>query len=130
MRECAAWLIRGALRLAERRGRRQYGPVPSLDLDWRVRPAAIDALARLRAAGGGLAHLRDHEEGFAFDGKRVPLMNSRRGIWRPSLLDEDAPALSLVTTPPKAGEDPPYDDQVGSEDVWLAYKYERRDPDL
>jgi putative restriction endonuclease len=104
--------------------------VPSLDLDWRLRLAAFDALRQLRDAGGGVVRLADLELGFAFEGEHVPLVNARRGIWRPHQLGRDGAALSVVTTPPKQGKAPPYDDQVGSDDGWFMYRYEGDDPAL
>jgi putative restriction endonuclease len=104
--------------------------MPSLDLDWRLRLAAFDALSKLRDVGGGLVRLRDLEDGFTFEGQRIPFVNARRGIWRPSVLGSHGAALSVVTTPPKPGKTPPYDDQVGSDDGWFAYKYEGDDSGL
>ncbi len=104
--------------------------MPDLDLDWELRLAAFAALGRLRDAGGGLVRLRDLERGFGFQGERVPYINARRGIWRPSILGSHGAALSVVTTPPKPGKDAPYDDQVGSDVGWFAYKYEGDDPGL
>jgi putative restriction endonuclease len=104
--------------------------VDSLDLDWRLRLAAFAALPAMRDAGGGVVRLADLERGFEFEGKRIPLMNARRGIWRPHQLGRDGAALSVVTTPPKRGKAPPYDDQVASDDGKFVYRYEGDDPDL
>ncbi|MEK7667893.1 MAG: hypothetical protein AAB409_04530 [Gemmatimonadota bacterium] len=68
------------------------------------------------------------ERGFEFEGEHIPLVNARRGIWRPRQLGSDGAALSVVTTPPKRGKVPPYDDQVGSDDGWFVYRYEGDDP--
>ncbi len=104
--------------------------MPSLDLDWDLRLAAFATLGQLRDAGGGLVRLGDLESGFEFQGKRVPFINARRGIWRPSILGSHGAALSVVTTPPKPGKEPPYDDQVGSDVGWFAYRYEGDDAGL
>lgn len=103
--------------------------MPTLALDWRLRLAAFDALRVLRGAAGGVVRLADLENGFVFEGERVPLINARRGIWRPRQLGRDGAALSVVTTPPKRGKVPPYDDQVGSDDGWFVYR-EGDDPAL
>jgi putative restriction endonuclease len=99
-----------------------------VDLDWELRLAAFDHLTRLRDASGGVVRIADLELGFEFRGERVPLMNRRKGIWRPRQLGLDSPALSITTAPPRVGKTPPYDDQVGSDEGWFAYRYEKEDP--
>ena len=98
-----------------------------MDLDWQLRLAAFDYLNRLRDASGAVG-LEDLEQGFEFRGERIPLINLRRGIWRPKQLGPQAPALSVTTAPPRIGKTPPYDDQVGSDEGWFAYRYEKDDP--
>jgi putative restriction endonuclease len=73
--------------------------------------------------------IADLEAGFDCHGERIPLINRQRGIWRPRQLGADGPALSITTAPPRPGKTPPYDDQVGSEERWFAYRYEKDDPD-
>jgi len=102
--------------------------VPDLDLDWRLRLAAFDKLRALREARGGVVTLAELEAGCEFEGARIPLINARRGIWRPKQLS-GGPALSVVTVPRRPGRRPPYDDQVASESDWFTYKYEGTDPD-
>ena len=102
--------------------------MPDLDLDWRLRLAAFDKLRALREARGGVVTLTELEAGFEFEGARTPLINARRGIWRPKQLS-GGPALSVVTVPRRPGRRPPYDDQVASESDWFTYKYEGTDPD-
>ncbi|MDP3773663.1 MAG: HNH endonuclease [Gemmatimonadales bacterium] len=101
-----------------------------VDADWELRLAAFDHLSRLRDRSGGLVSLADLEAGFEFRGERIPLFNRYRGIWRPKQLGAEGPALSITTTPPRAGKTPPYDDQVASEDGWFVYRYQGEDPDL
>ena len=115
---------------SEGHSQRRWHSVDSLDLDWRLRLAAFDALRAMRDAGGGVVRLAHLERGFMFDGERIPLINARRGIWRPRQLGSDGAALSVVTTPPKRGKAAPYDDQVGSDDGWFVYRYEGDDPNL
>ena len=102
----------------------------SFDYDWRLRLAAFDALRAMREARGGVVQLDDLQRGFVFEDERIPLINARRGIWRPRQLGADGAALSVVTTPPKRDKAPPYDDQVGSDDGWFVYRYEGDDPAL
>ena len=104
--------------------------MPELDYDWRLRLAAFDALRRMREARGGVVLLAELEAGCEFEGERIPLINARRGIWRPRQLGADGAALSVVTTPPKRGKAPPYDDQVGSDEGRFVYRYEGDDPGL
>jgi putative restriction endonuclease len=47
----------------------------------------------------------------------------QKGIWKPRQCPELP--LSIMTTPPRLGEDPPYDDRVG-EDGLLHYRYRGR----
>ena len=98
-----------------------------MDLDWQMRLAAFALLNRLRDASGGVVRLADLEQGFDFDGEHIPLINARRGIWRPRQLG-DGPALSITTTPPKPGKTPPYDDQIASDDEAFHYRYEKDEP--
>jgi putative restriction endonuclease len=100
----------------------------SLDLDWRLRLAAFDALDRLRRAGDGVVTGGRLADGFEFEGERIRFFDVRRGIWRPKQLGRDGAALTLVTTPPKPGKKPPYDDQIASDADWFLYRYEGTDP--
>lgn len=100
--------------------------MPRIDSDWALRLAAFAHLTRLREHTG-VVTLADLEQGFEFGGERIPLINSRRGIWRPRQLGANGAALSIVTTPLKPGKKPPYDDQIASED-WFEYRYEGTEP--
>ena len=102
--------------------------VASVDRDWQIRIAAFAYLNRLRdAAAGGPLRLTDLQSGFPFEGGRIPLINPRKGIWRPHQLGE-GPALSITTAPRRAGRTPAYDDQVGANTGWFEYRYEGDDP--
>lgn len=100
-----------------------------MDADWQLRLAAFAYLSRLRDATGGPVGADDLVRGFEFHGERVPLINLRRGIWRPRQLPEGSAALSITTAPPRPGKGPPYDDQVASDEGWFVYRYEKDDPD-
>lgn len=103
---------------------------PTLDADWRLRLAAFARLRALRdrypsgVPGAALA------EGFDFEGERIRLFDPRRGIWRPRQLGRSGAALTIVTAAPKAGREPPYDDQIASDAERFIYRYEGVDPDL
>jgi putative restriction endonuclease len=101
----------------------------TLDWDWRLRLAAFDALKRLADRRGGVVTSDDLAEGFELEGQRIRLWDPRRGIWRPRQLGPQGAALTIVTTPPRPGKIPPYDDQVGSDVEWLVYRYEGQDPE-
>jgi putative restriction endonuclease len=101
-----------------------------LDYDWRLRLAAFLELRRLASRRGGVVTVEDLNAGFECEGERIRFWDPRRGIWRPRQLGRDGAALTIVTTPPRPGRTPPYDDQIGSEADWFVYRYERTDPDL
>jgi putative restriction endonuclease len=102
----------------------------TLDHDWQLRLAAFAALKTLADRRGGVVTSADLDTGFEFEGERIRLWDSRRGIWRPRQLGKDGAALTIVTTPPRPGRTPPYDDQIGSDAEWFVYRYEGEDPDL
>lgn len=101
----------------------------NLDFDWRLRLAAFAELKRLMERRGGAVTSEDLDAGFELGGERIRLWDPRRGIWRPRQLGRDGAALAIVTTPPRPGKAPPYDDQVASDAEWLVYRYEGTDPD-
>ncbi len=99
------------------------------DLDWQLRQAAFARLEQLRLARGGVVTDEDLDAGFEFAGERIKFWNPRMGIWRPRQLGRDGPALSIVTTPPKPGKRPPYDDQIASDTNSFVYRYQGTDPE-
>ena len=103
--------------------------MPTIDLDWRLRLAAFAVLDQLRKASGGVVTGGRLADGFEFEGQRIRFFDVRRGIWRPRRLGKDGAALTIVTTPPKPGKKPPYDDQISSDAEWFLYRYEGRHPD-
>ena len=101
------------------------------DRDTALRLAAFDHVRRLTALHGELtrAHL---EEGFRFEGDRVPLINPRRGIFKPKVMDH---LLSINTVYPAPGRKVWYDDQrqvhaqiYGGSDV-VHYAFSGTDPE-
>lgn len=103
----------------------------TLDTDWRIRLAAMQQLERLRARGDGLVRAAELDEGFDFEGERIKLWSSRRGIWRPVQLQDPGAALTIATAPRIEGRAPAYDDEVAADDrAWFGYRYERTDPQL
>ena len=70
---------------------------PSLDLDWRLRHAALDALRRITDRSGGVVTREQMTQGFEFEGERVPFALRARGIWKPARLGPGGAALSIRT---------------------------------
>jgi putative restriction endonuclease len=99
----------------------------SLDLDWRLRLAAFDALRRLTEPAGGIITRQQMTDGFTIEGERVPFALRARGIWKPARLGSDGVALSITTASIRRGVTPRYDDQIGSDHDWLEYRYQGKD---
>lgn len=100
----------------------------SLDLDWRLRLTAFDALRKLTEPTGGIIKREAMTAGFQFEGERIPFALQARGIWKPALLGKDGAALSLTTASIRRGVTPRYDDQIGSDAGWFEYRYQGTDP--
>jgi putative restriction endonuclease len=100
----------------------------SLELDWRLRLAAFEALRRLTEPAAGIVSRKQMGEGFEFEGDRIPFALQARGIWKPRLLGRDGAALSITTASIRRGVTPRYDDQIGSDLEWFEYRYQGKDP--
>jgi putative restriction endonuclease len=96
----------------------------NFDLDLELRLAVFEHVHRLRDAGGGVISWRALNEGIVFRGRRVPIWNYQKGIFRPALLRESGAALSVQTS-----FDSPYDDRWHPDDDRLVYRYRGTDPD-
>jgi putative restriction endonuclease len=79
----------------------------SNDRDTLMRMAAFQRVAEF-ARTAGLVRAQDLDQGFIFDGVRVPLYNPRRGIFKPRQMSY---LLSIKTVFPKRGNRVWYDDQ-------------------
>jgi putative restriction endonuclease len=77
------------------------------DTDQQLRLAALDAVRRLIEVRGDLT-ARDLSAGFEFRGERIPLINPRRGIFKPQQMQY---LLSIKTVFPRSGARIWYDDQ-------------------
>lgn len=99
-----------------------------LDLDWRLRLAALDAVRRVTSASGGVMTRPHMTAGFEFEGERVPLALQAKGIWKPGRLGSNGAALSITTASVRPGVTPRYDDQIASDDGWFEYRYQGTDP--
>jgi putative restriction endonuclease len=76
--------------------------------DARLRQAAFDHVTRAAAARGGILESGYLARGFEFEGRRVPLINPQRGIFKPR---EMTWLLSVKTVFPRRGGRVRYDDQ-------------------
>jgi putative restriction endonuclease len=115
--------------VAPRRAIKQIRSVnASLDFDARLRLAVFDRVSVLRRLSGGLVSARDLSLGIEFEGQHVPIWNQQRGIYRPAVLGSSGAALTIVTTAPRSGKPAPYDDHLGEDDDWIAYRYRGTDP--
>src|SRR3970040_3156767 len=79
----------------------------ALDRDQQLRLAAFNAVKALTTVRGELSS-NDLKAGFEFDGKRVPLVNPQRGIFKPQQMRY---LLSIRTVFPRSGARVWYDDQ-------------------
>jgi putative restriction endonuclease len=96
------------------------------DPDAHIRLAAFRFLEEQRrlASDEGVLTRKVLEQGFTYEGQRVPLVGPQ-GIFKPRLLREVP--LSITTVPVVEGETRPYDDAFG-EDGLLRYRYRGTDP--
>jgi len=77
------------------------------DNDQLLRLAAFSTVTRLTEMRGDLT-ARDISAGFEFQGERIPLINPRRGIFKPQQMQY---LLSIKTVFPRSGARVWYDDQ-------------------
>jgi putative restriction endonuclease len=77
------------------------------ELDAALRMAAFNALKTLTAVRGDLTSA-DLKAGFEFEGRRIPLVNPQRGIFKPQQMHY---LLSIRTVFPRSGARVWYDDQ-------------------
>jgi putative restriction endonuclease len=99
--------------------------------DVQIRQAAFDHVNRLTTLRGGVLDSTDLEAGFQFAGERIPLINPRRGIFKPRQMPH---LLSIKTVIPRRGARVWYDDQreahqqiYGGDDV-VDYQFMGADP--
>lgn len=94
------------------------------EVDRRVRLAAFDFLKAATAARGDELSRALLEQGFEFEGRRVPLLGPS-GIFKPAVLDRVP--LSITTVPVVEGRDRPYEDEL-DDGGRLVYRYRGTDP--
>jgi putative restriction endonuclease len=86
----------------------QIASMDPTDQDAQLRQAAFDHVNRVAALRGGVLDSSDLASGFQFGGQRIPLINPRRGIFKPQQM---AHLLSIKTVFPRGGARVWYDDQ-------------------
>lgn len=100
-------------------------------LDAAIRRAAFDHL-RLLSAGRDYVTSEELARGFEFSGERIPLVNPRRGIFKPRQMKY---LLSIRTVFPKPGNKVWYDDQrkvhqaLYHSEEYVEYAFMGDDPD-
>lgn len=88
-----------------------------------LRAAAMAWLDALLSGGSDVVRYEDLAA-FTFEGRRIPLMDTQRGIRKPARVEA---ALSIRTTYTRPGQAPPYEDAQGPDGL-LRYKYRGDDP--
>ena len=63
-------------------------------------------------------------EGIRFEGRRVPIWNQQKGIFRPAVLRKSGVALTVQTSFRS-----PYDDRADAGDDRFVYRYRGEDPE-
>lgn len=99
-----------------------------MDLGWehRVRAEVFQWLEQLAITHPDALPAKTLQAGIEVDGHQIRVMSSGLGIWKPAGLQA---ALSVMTTAPKPGHPPPYDDDWIDE-TRLSYAYQGDDPSL
>lgn len=92
--------------------------------DDRLRAAAIEYVLGAESRGGGLVSQEELDQ-FAFEGKRISLLQHMRGIRVVAGLEA---ALTIRTTYRLKPEDRPYEDDIGP-DGYPRYKWRGTDPE-
>ena len=94
------------------------------DVDPRVRLAAFAFLTEQSRLHQEVLPRRLLEQGFVFEGRRVPLVGPQ-GIFKPAVL-RDLP-LTITTSPVIEGRSCPYEDEVDNQGL-IRYRYRGTDP--
>jgi putative restriction endonuclease len=92
------------------------------DPDLALRQAAITRVLELRDAYGDFVPRDALRHGFVFRGEQIAFSSFQKGIHRARQMRGPA-ALSVFTTPPKAGKPAPYADEVDVENGLIIYHY-------
>lgn len=102
----------------------EVGDGPGLEI--RARRAVFDWLRDLQVQHPDALPAKRLQTGVEFEGQVLRVLSSGQGIFKPAALGA---ALSVMTTAPKPGEPPPYEDRWIDE-ARLSYAYQGTDADL
>lgn len=102
--------------------------LPPPDPDHALRQSAIAKARDLQRLFEDIVPLRVLREGFMHDGERISFGSFSKGIHRAQQQRGPA-ALSLMTTAPKAGQPPPYEDRFDERTGVIEYHYRAGSPD-
>lgn len=94
----------------------------SVEIDIELRRAAVTHARRLQYEYTDVIPVGALRPGFSVRGQRVSFGSFYAGIFRPKEC-RDPGALSLVTTPPKVGRPPPYEDQFDETTGRFTYRF-------
>jgi putative restriction endonuclease len=97
--------------------------VTNLLLDEELRAAVLIRVQQLQATYGGRIPRQELSAGIIFHGKRVPIWNYQKGIFKPAVLGRDGAALTIQTS-----ADSPYEDEHDPDAGHFVYKYRGTDP--
>lgn len=94
-----------------------------LDYDLRLRLALFQHIDTVRRESGGVISSRRLNQGFTFEGRRIPIWNQQKGIFRPAALRDTGIALTVQTSFRS-----PYDDRSDAGEARFVYRYRGQDP--
>lgn len=92
-------------------------------LDDEIRAAAMEQVRHLRELYGGRIPRSALMDGVPVAGRRIPIWNYQKGIFKPAALGRNGAALSVQTS-----AESPYDDVHDMESGRIVYKYRGTDP--
>jgi putative restriction endonuclease len=95
-------------------------------LDHQIRVAAFAHVSAMTAAFGDVLPHSEIKKGFQFDGSKVGLMGTQRGIFKPAIMSQGA--LSITTTPENPRHPNRYVDRL-RDDGFLEYSYQGENPE-
>lgn len=88
-----------------------------------LRLAVFSHVAQLRERYGGVIPREALTAGMEYRGKRLPIWNEPKGIYKPAVLGKSGAALTLVST-----FNGPYDDRNDPDESAFIYKFQGTDP--
>ena len=95
-----------------------------MDPDLPIRLAAIEHMHALSRDFDDLIPRREILQNLVIEGERYAIVNPQSGIHRPRRF-KGAAAMTIVTTAPKPGSPPPYEDVFNDVDGTILYSYRR-----